>query len=378
MTTPTARTATSAAESAALHERARRFVEAFVRDLDPDPQELDRFACDVARFQASHIPGYARLCLARGVAPSELRSRAEIPPVPAEVFKLTTVATFDAEDAVATFRTSGTTIGSRGTHLMRDTATYDAAALAFGRRWLARDLTERVPVVVLGPAPRRVPDSSLGHMCELFVRELGEAASEGSTWLIDDDDVIDLSAFSERVAIAMMRDQPMLVLATSFALVHLLDALGDDTFHLPQGSRVMQTGGFKGKSREVEPARLRAELARVFDVPPNAIVAEYGMTELSSQFYEPTLFVPDTAHGVFVEPPWAQVIPVDPETLEPMTDGDVGIAKIVDLMNVDSAVAVLTQDRVRRCGTNRFELLGRLPGAPPRGCSIGIDELLGR
>ena len=67
----------------------------------------------------------------------------------------------------------------------------------------------------------------------------------------------------------------------------------------------------------------------------------------------------------------------DGETLTPVADGEVGIAKILDLMNVDSAVAVLTQDRVRRV-RGGFELLGRAPGATPRGCSIAIDELVGR
>jgi hypothetical protein len=144
----------------------------------------------------------------------------------------------------------------------------------------------------------------------------------------------------------------------------------------------MQTGGYKGRSREVPAAVLRRDLARAFHLPESAIVAEYGMTELSSQFYEWTLRDPAARHGVYVEPPWARVVPVDPETLEPVADGEVGIARIEDLMNVDSAFAVLAADRVRRVDADRkkksFELLGRAPGAPPRGCSIAIDELLGR
>jgi hypothetical protein len=177
--------------------------------------------------------------------------------------------------------------------------------------------------------------------------------------------------------VALAKDQPVLLLATSFALVHFLDALGDSSFALPRGSRVMQTGGFKGKSREGPADRLRAELARVFGLDERAIVAEYGMTELSSQFYEQTLFDGAAAHGVYAEPPWARVVPVDPATLAPVPDGEVGLAKIIDLMNIDSAVAVLTQDRVRRLRAG-IELLGRAPGAPSRGCSIAMDELLGR
>src|SRR5690606_1347970 len=246
------------------------------------------------------------------------------------------------------------------------------------RRWLARDLAERIPVVVLGPPPDKAPDSSLGHMCASFVEAFGDGAPAAQTYLVDGD-VIDLSTFDERVAIALATDKPMLVLATSFALVHLLDGLGDEvTFELPRGSRVMQTGGYKGKVREVPADRLRADLARVFGIDPRAIVAEYGMTELSSQFYEQTLFEPGARHGVYAEPPWERVVPVEPEPLDPGPDGENGIAKTSDLMNVGGAVAVLTQDRVRRVKSGGFELLGRLPGAPPRGCSIAIDELLGQ
>jgi hypothetical protein len=361
------------ARSSALHAQARRFVDAFERG-EPAP-DFDAMACELARFQADHIAGYARLCRARGVDPAALGRADEIPAVPTDAFKLTRVATFDEERTRATFRTSGTTIGARGTHAMRDTSTYEAAAVAFGRRWLARDFERRVPVVVLGPPPQAAPDSSLGHMCDAFVRAFGEPSRPEETWVIDGE-ILDVSAFDTRVAVALAKEQPMLVLATSFALVHFLDAVGDATFELPRGSRVMQTGGFKGKSREVAADELRAELARVFAIDPRAIVAEYGMTELSSQFYERTLFEPTAPPGVYAEPPWARVVPVDPGSLAPVPDGEVGIAKILDLMNVDSAVAVLTQDRVRRVAGG-FELLGRAPGAPSRGCSIAIDELLG-
>jgi hypothetical protein len=78
---------------------------------------------------------------------------------------------------------------------------------------------------------------------------------------------------------------------------------------------------------------------------------------------------------VYFEPPWLRVVPVDPVTLEPVAAGEVGIARIVDLGNVDSAIAIQTQDRVRRSGAG-IELLGRAPGATPRGCSLAIEEFL--
>jgi hypothetical protein len=364
----------------ALHARARALVSAFSAGT-PSPESFDAFACDLARYQASRIEGYARLCRARGVDVAALSSAADIPAVPTDAFKMTRVATFAPDETTITFRTSGTTVGTRGEHPMRDVTTYEAAAVAFGRHWLARDLDKPVPVIVLGPSPSHAPDSSLVHMCEAFVRAFGAPAPESATYLVDADGILDLAAFDERVAIALARAEPMLVLGTSFAFVHFVDGVGKATFDLPRGSRVMQTGGYKGRSREVPPAVLRADLARVFALDPRSIVGEYGMTELSSQFYERTLFDEASPLGVYAEPPWARVVPVDPETLAPVPHGATGIAKIIDLMNVESAVAVLTQDQVRRIGpedTGGFELLGRAPGAPARGCSIAIDELLGR
>ncbi len=364
------------AESDALHGRARAFVRAFEEGAAM-PEPFDRLACDLARFQAARVPGYAKLCRARGLDPASFVTAGDAPAVPTDAFKMTRIATFPEEAAAATFRTSGTTIGARGTHAMRDTATYDAAALAFGRWALATGFPARVPLLVLGPSPREAPDSSLTHMIALFAAQLGEPASERETYFVQGD-VLDLALLDERIVRVMARgDAPVLLLATSFALVHLLDALEGAPFRLPKGSRVMQTGGFKGRSREVSGEALRADVAAALHVEPRAIVGEYGMTELSSQFYEATIASASATPWVYVEPPWARVVPVDPVTLAPVADGEVGVARVEDLMNVDSAFAVLAADRVRRVAGG-FELLGRAPGAPPRGCSIAVDEILGR
>jgi len=199
-------------------------------------------------------------------------------------------------------------------------------------------------------------------------------------WLIDDRGV-NLRGLEQAAERARARGETLLVLATSFALVGLLDELAGRALPLPTETVVMQTGGFKGKTREIEPAELRAAVARAFGIGQAQIVSEYGMTELTSQLYEAS--VPGSAlarerrgaAGVYSEPPWLRVVPVDPATLEPVPHGEIGIARIVDLGNVDSAVAIQTQDRVRRVDGG-IVLLGRATGAPPRGCSLAIEEFL--
>ena len=114
------------------------------------------------------------------------------------------------------------------------------------------------------------------------------------------------------------------------------------------------------------------------DVSAKAFIADIAEAERwlkPQKGYRPWFRFPELDEGVHVEPPWARVVPVDPETLLPVPDGVVGLARIEDLANVDSAFAVQTQDRVVRVEAG-FRLLGRAPGAPPRGCSIAIDEIL--
>lgn len=361
------------AESDALHARVRALVVAFQEGRE-GPEPFDALAVDIARFQAERVPGIARLHRAAGSDPLALRSAHEVPSVPTDAFKHVRIATFPAWPGETVFRTSGTTLTVRGTHVFRTTSTYDAAALAFGAHALFAGLSEPPAAVVLAPPFTEARDSSLGHMMQHFVEELTSTPPGARTHFVEGDTIAH-DALEARLDALVAEGRPVVVLGTSFAFVHWLDARTRSATPLPPGSRVMQTGGTKGKSREVSPGELRARVAVALGVGEGSVVSEYGMTELSSQFYEGTLL--GTGEGVHVEPPWARVVPVHPETLAPVAFGEEGLARIEDLANVDSAVAIQTQDRVVRV-PGGFRLLGRAKGAPPRGCSIAIDELLAR
>jgi Acyl-protein synthetase, LuxE len=376
------------AESDVLHGRARAMIEAFAHG-QALPEAYEVLATDVVRFQMRHAPLHQRLAAAASLTADSLTYRTA-PGVPAEVWKQARVAVFPPELQSKVFQTSGTTqSGVRGIHAFRDLDTYAAGALAMGKRGLACDLGDPpdVEVLVLGPSPAEQPESSLTFMNALFAKSLG--VSKGATQtpassFFLNDGVFDLVALDLRIAAAQVRDRPVLLLATSFALVHLLDALGrHEVLALPRRSRVMQTGGFKGKSREVSAQELRVDIARLFAIPETSVISEYGMTELSSQFYEATLAEPALGRDIYVEPPWARVVPVDPETFTEVAFGEVGVARIEDALNIDSAFAVLTEDRVRRVAPSStatprggFELLGRAPKAPQRGCSLATEALL--
>jgi hypothetical protein len=176
------------------------------------------------------------------------------------------------------------------------------------------------------------------------------------------------------------------VATTAFALVALLDGLAVRAaqLRLPAGSRIMETGGFKGRSRVVDRATLYREVSSRLDVPIGAIVAEYGMTELSSQYYDDPAGRDAIEPRVKVAPPWLRPIVVDGDG-RPVPDGVVGALRHVDLANRGSVIAVETEDLgalvpgpSTGSGQGRLLLLGREQGAELRGCSLDAETLLAR
>jgi hypothetical protein len=156
--------------------------------------------------------------------------------------------------------------------------------------------------------------------------------------------------------------------------------LGAQRFRLPRGSRIMQTGGFKGRTREFAPEDMRSLLGTRYAIDDRMIVSEYGMTELCSQLYETTLRQAwlgraSVERRLWV-PSWVRATVVDAETLAELSDDREGLLRIDDPCNLDGACAIQTADRARRAGDG-IVVLGRAADAVPRGCSLAIDAVLG-
>jgi hypothetical protein len=159
--------------------------------------------------------------------------------------------------------------------------------------------------------------------------------------------------------------------------VALLDELSDAgrSLPLPPGSRVMETGGFKGRTRIVGREELYARSAAAFAIDEAAIVAEYGMTELSSQYYDSPASRWSNKR-IKLPVPWLRPIVVDVSG-NPLPTGIVGAIRHVDCANRSSAVAIQTED-LGVITADGLLLLGREEGAALRGCSLDAEDLLRR
>ncbi|MEZ4408633.1 MAG: acyl-protein synthetase [Polyangiales bacterium] len=350
-------------QGASLWERARAMVRAPWGTIHDDA--VDRLARDLFAWQRARNAPYARYAAAL-LGEREPAHVDDIPALPTDVFKHARVACFDERYDARVFATSGTTRDVRGLHPFADVSLYAEACLVGAARWLLP--SARYRCVFLAEDERAAPTSSLTFMLVRFAERWGDG---GDAFYVRDARV-DVEAVTRALDAAVRDGEPVALLGTTWAFVHLDEALGDRRWALPTGSVAMPTGGTKGRARELSDDALRAAVRERYGLPREGVIAEYGMTELSSQAWEATR---EGAPGRFRAPPWMRVTVVDPSTLRPVPAGEVGFVRVVDLLNVGSAVAVQTSD-LGRVDDGGLALLGRAPDATPRGCARAMDALL--
>ena len=361
---------------AALDARALAWMREPLETWRCDEARFTALALDLFAFHFAHCAPYRRLCERRGRTPDRVAEWREIPAVPAGAFKEMALRSFLAEREAHVFRTSGTSGERRGALHLDTLEVYEASLLPSFRRGVLPDLAagQRARIRVLAPSPAETPDSSLSHMFGVVLRELGDAASGYDVRR----GALQTDALLRELETATADGIPVALCGTAFALLHLLDALEGRGARIPlaAGSRVMETGGFKGRARELPRDALYAAIDHALDVAPARIVTQYGMTELGSQFYDSVLSEPALARRK-IAPPWTRVRLIDPETGDDAKPGAPGTVTIFDLANTGSVLAIQTADLGRAIGDG-FEVIGREPGAEARGCSIAADEMLAR
>jgi len=349
---------------------------------------FQKLALDLFQLQFASNEAYRDLCSARGVNPALVTDWKQIPAAPASAFKELELSCLPAVERTRVFYSSGTTRErpSRHFHNDRSLALYEnSAASWFGKTFgLFNAANAEVPtspftMIFLTPQPGAVPNSSLAHMFATLNQKwgggrshfIGEVSPRG-VWTID------FKAATKALEAECAAGRPLFLIGTAFSFVHLLDffAESDLRFQLPAGSRVMETGGYKGQSRVVPRSELHLLIGERLGVPPSQIVCEYGMCELSSQAYAMALTDADTRSSgrIFDFPPWAKTMIISPETGTEVSEGETGLIRVFDLANVCSVMAVQTEDLGIRHGDG-FELVGRAENSEARGCSLMASSL---
>jgi hypothetical protein len=312
---------------------------------------FEEMSLQLFRYQAENCPPYADYLAALGRHPSTVHTLTDIPFLPIEFFKTHEVRTAPADwTPQETFLSSGTTQQQRSRHLLRDPALYrQNAARIFEQTY--GPLSNWIFLALL-PSYLEQGQSSLVAMVEYFAKESGQ--TQAAFFLHDHAALLQALASAKRDG-----TRRVMLLGVSYALLDLASAYAG-TPEL-QGLTVLETGGMKGRRREMIREELHAELQVAFG--PQGIHSEYGMTELLSQAYS-------TGEGRFFCPPGLRILlrePSDPFSIDAARPA--GAINVIDLANIDSCAFIETKDLARQHADGSFEVLGRLDNSDVRGCN---------
>ncbi len=351
------------------HQDIIQELELFLEKNKASEEDFNKLALKIFAYQFKNNLPYQTFCRQKGKTPRLVKSWREIPYVPINAFKEVPLSCTEPERAEAVFMTSGTTKGVRGKHYHPTLLIYDQSMKRnFKQRFMKE--TEKIRMGILFPTENELPNSSLAHYLALAVREFG---TESSRYLLKESG-LELEQLINELTVAEETGEPYALLGASYSFVHLfeeLERLGK-TFSLPKGSRILDTGGYKKQSKELELEEFYQLLSSYLGVSREACINMYGVTELSTQFYDDgNELVPSVKSG----PHWIKTLVIDPLTGVEVEKGKPGVLVHCDLANFNSVTTILTEDMGIEVDDG-FLLLGRVKGAEARGCSIAVEEFI--
>ena len=301
------------------------------------------------RFQHDHNKVYREFCDYLSVDPHKVKSLEKIPFLPISFFKSHDVVS-DVGPVQQVFTSSGTTGMTTSRHLVTDVSVYEesyrnAFAQFYGN-------IEDYAVLALLPSYLEREGSSLIYMVDDLIK-LSNNPDSGFYLHNRDELAVKLKMLDEA-------GQNVLLIGVTYALLDMLEA---HQFSL-QNTIIMETGGMKGRRKEMIREELHDILRQGFGVP--SIHSEYGMTELLSQAYS-------LGDGVFECPDWMQILVRDTEDALSYVDyGKTGGINVIDLANINSCSFIATQDLGKRFPDGSFEVLGRFDHSDIRGCNLMV------
>ncbi|WP_373514338.1 acyl transferase [Persicitalea sp.] len=343
-----------------IREELRRQI------LAVTPADFEEVALRVFRYQAEYNPTYRAYLSHLNIKNDRLERLAEVPHLPIQFFKHHTIRTGQPPRPAVKFESSGTTGITTSAHTLYDASLYQfLSQRIFEQQYGPLD---RFHILALLPSYLERNNSSLVYMVQHFI---GKTESNSSDFYLHDIEKLtnQLQKLSDNEEAETQKKRKTLVLGVTFALLDWAESDEDLSFlqDIPD-LVIMETGGMKGRRREMLREEVHDILKQKLNVP--AIHSEYGMTELLSQAYSPGegLFRPGTTMRVLLRDPND---PLDVRAYGQF-EGTGGI-NVVDLANLDTCSFVETQD-LGRFGpeAETFYVMGRFDNSDVRGCSLMV------
>ncbi len=310
--------------------------------------DFEQCALEIFRFQYKNIPAYRRFCELLKVGVSSVHNWSDIPFLPIQFFKSHKILA-ENQQAETIFTSSGTTHSLSSKHYVSNLHLYEKSFLKTFE--LQYGNPSELTFLALLPSYLERKGSSLIYMVEKLI-EKSESAHSGF-FLHNHDQLI------ERLSILEQNGNKTILIGVSYAL---LDLIEKQSFNLKH-TTVMETGGMKGKRKEMVKEELHQLLKLGFGV--KNIHSEYGMTELLSQAYS-------QEKERFHCPPWMKIVTRDPEDAMVHVHGKTGGINVIDLANLYSCAFIATQDLGKIYADGTFEVLGRFDNSDLRGCNLMV------
>ena len=311
------------------------------------PSEFETLALKIFEFQYENNSVYHTFCNHLKKSPKNVNKVLEIPFLPIQFFKSKQVVASNKISEII-FESSGTTGASVSRHYITDSCVYEKSYTKGFQYFYGP--TEEYCILALLPSYLERKGSSLVYMVDDLIKKSNHPNS--GFYL---NNLEELALILKKLETSKTKT---LLIGVSFAL---LDVIEQFKFNLNH-TTIMETGGMKGRRKELIREELHASLKQGFGV--NHIHSEYGMTELLSQGYS-------KGNGIFECPPWMKVMTRNTENpLENITTGKTGGINVIDLANIYSCSFIATQDLGKIHSNTTFEVLGRFDHSDIRGCNL--------
>jgi hypothetical protein len=312
-------------------------------------KEFEKIALKIFRFQFDNNLVYQEFCKLLNKNKENVKFLTEIPFLPIQFFKSHEVIS-STEPIQTTFTSSGTTGMTTSKHLVTDVTLYEESYRNAFSEFYGN--IEDYCVLALLPSYLEREGSSLIHMVDDLIQSSNHK-----------DSGFYLNNYEELIAKLVELDnsgQNVILIGVTFALLDLIEM---HQFQL-KNTVIMETGGMKGKRKEMIREELHEILCQGFGVP--IIHSEYGMTELLSQAYS-------LGNGIFECPNWMQILIRETEdALSYVKEGKTGGINVIDLANINSCSFIATQDLGKKYPNHSFEVLGRFDNSDIRGCNLMV------